>query len=49
MLLGNSSVNTVKHTTTEEAVFAVTVVTSRSSEWWSCDMFSVMRVRSSAI
>jgi hypothetical protein len=37
-LTGNSSVNTVQHATTEEAVFSVFAVTSRRSGWWSCDM-----------
>jgi hypothetical protein len=37
-LPGNSTVNTVQHTTIEEAVFTVSDVTSRSGGRWSRDM-----------
>jgi hypothetical protein len=41
---GNSSVNTVQHTTMEEAVFSVSAVTSCSDGWWSRDMCFLWRV-----
>jgi hypothetical protein len=39
VLPGNSSVNTVQHATIVEAVFPVSAVTSRNSEWWSRDIY----------
>jgi hypothetical protein len=48
MLPGNSSMNTVKHTAIEEAVFPVSAAMSCSGGWWSCDMFPVMHVHSLA-
>jgi hypothetical protein len=38
-LPGNSSVNMALHAAIEEAVFFVSVVTSRSFGWWSHDVF----------
>jgi hypothetical protein len=46
-LPSNRYVNTVKNAIIEEAVFSVSVVTSRSVGWWSRDM-CFLRVRSSA-
>jgi hypothetical protein len=37
-LPGDSSVNMIQHATIEEAVFAVSAVTSRSGGWWSRDI-----------
>jgi hypothetical protein len=44
VLLGNISVNTVQQATTEESVFSMSAVTSRSGRWWSGDVFPVIRV-----
>jgi hypothetical protein len=40
-LPGNSSVNTVQHTTVEEAVFSVSAGTSHNSRYLSRDVFAV--------
>jgi hypothetical protein len=48
-LPGNRPINTVQHTTIEEAVFSMSAVMTHSGGWWSCDVFPVMHVRPMAI